>query len=126
VIRNQLALCDFTNKLSEHLYSQSIYTPPHNVSHLETRKFDKLSIPWTDAFMKTITVREMKAHWSEVEAQVREGETFEVINRGRPTVRIIPAAPRRILTWDDHLATAIPASGRSAEDTIAADREGRW
>lgn len=76
--------------------------------------------------MKTITVREMKAHWSEVEAQVRNGETFEGINRGRPTVHIIPAAPRRILVWDDHLATAVPASGRSAEKTIAADREGRW
>ena len=76
--------------------------------------------------MKTITVREMKAHWSDVEAQVRDGETFEVINRGRPTVRIIPAAPRRILVWDDHLATAIASSGRSAEATVAADREGRW
>jgi prevent-host-death family protein len=76
--------------------------------------------------MKTISVREMKAHWSEVEAQVRDGETFEVINRGRPTVRIIPAAPRRILLWEDHLATAIPASGHSAEATVATDREGRW
>ena len=76
--------------------------------------------------MKTITVREMKAQWSEVEAQVRNGETFEVVNRGRPAVRIIPATPRRVLTWDDHLATAIPASGRSAEETVAADREVRW
>jgi antitoxin (DNA-binding transcriptional repressor) of toxin-antitoxin stability system len=76
--------------------------------------------------MKIITVREMKAHWSEVEAQVRDGETFEVINRGRPTVRIVQATPRRILVWEDHLATAIPACGRSAEETIAADREGRW
>lgn len=76
--------------------------------------------------MKIITVREMKAHWSEVEAQVRDGETFEVINRGRPTVRIVPATPRRILVWDDHLATAIPSSGRSAEKTVATDREGRW
>lgn len=76
--------------------------------------------------MKTITVREMKAHWSEVETQVRNGETFEVINRGRPTVRIVSATPRRILVWDDHLATAIPASGRSAEETVATDREGRW
>jgi prevent-host-death family protein len=101
-------------------------SPTFNVFHFETHKFDKLSILWTDTSVKTITVREMKAHWSEVEAQVREGETFEVINRGRPTVRIIPATPRRILAWDDHLATAIPASGRSAEDTIAADREGRW
>lgn len=76
--------------------------------------------------MKTISVREMKAHWSEVEAQVRNGETFEVINRGRPTVRIIPAHPRKILVWEDHLATAIVASGRSAEETIACDRGGRW
>lgn len=76
--------------------------------------------------MKIITVREMKAQWSEVEAQVRNGETFEVINRGRPTVQIIPAIPRRILTWDDHLATAILSTGHSAEETVAADREGRW
>jgi prevent-host-death family protein len=76
--------------------------------------------------MKTITVREMKAHWSEVEAQVRAGETFEVVNRGRPTVHIIPASPRRILKWEDHLVTAVPNKGRSAEETVAADREGRW
>jgi prevent-host-death family protein len=76
--------------------------------------------------MKTITVREMKAHWSEVEAQVRNGETFEVVNRGKPTVRIVAATPRRVLTWDDHLATAISSAGRTAEETVAADREGRW
>ncbi len=76
--------------------------------------------------MKTITVREMKAHWSEVEAQVRDGQTFEVVNRGRPTVRIIPAAPRRVLKWDNHLATAIPGAGRTAEETVRADRDGRW
>jgi antitoxin (DNA-binding transcriptional repressor) of toxin-antitoxin stability system len=76
--------------------------------------------------MKTISVREMKAHWSEVEAQVKNGECFEVINRGRPTVRIIQAEPRRILKWDDHLASALPAAGLTAEQTVAADREGRW
>lgn len=68
----------------------------------------------------------MKPRRSETEAEAREGETFEVINRGRPTVRIIPGAPRPILEWEDHLATAIPAAGRTAEETIAADREGRW
>lgn len=76
--------------------------------------------------MKTITVREMKARWAEVEAQVREGETFEVLNRGRPAARIVPAIPRKILRWDDHLATAIPGTGRSAEETVRADRDGRW
>lgn len=76
--------------------------------------------------MKTITVREMKARWADVEAQVREGETFEVLNRGKPAALIVPAAPRRILKWDDHLATAIPAAGRSAEETVREDREERW
>jgi prevent-host-death family protein len=76
--------------------------------------------------MKTISVREMKAQWAEVEAQVRNGETFEVVNRGRPSVRIIPALPRRILQWEDHLATALPLQGRSTLETLDADRGGRW
>lgn len=76
--------------------------------------------------MKTITVREMKAHWSEVEAQVRDGELFEVVNRGRPTARIVPATQRQVLKWDDHLATAIPAKGKTAEQIVRADRDGRW
>lgn len=77
--------------------------------------------------MKTISVREMKANWSEVEAQVRDGELFEVVNRGRPTVRIGPATQRKVLKWDDHAATAIPGtSGKLAEETVRADRDGRW
>jgi antitoxin (DNA-binding transcriptional repressor) of toxin-antitoxin stability system len=83
------------------------------------------SIPYS-ILMKTTTVREMKAHWAAIEAQVQMGETFEVINRGRPTVHIIPARPRRIVKWDDHLATAVPGRGRSAERTVRADRDGRW
>jgi hypothetical protein len=37
-------------------------------------------------------------------------------------VRVIPVKGRRIVKWDDHLATAIPAAGRLAEETIDADR----
>jgi len=76
--------------------------------------------------MKTITVREMKAHWAEVESQIRDGETFEVLNRGRPTVRIVPARPREVLRWEDHLATAAEAKGRSTEAVVQADRDERW
>ena len=76
--------------------------------------------------MKTITVREMKAQWAEVESQVQAGEVFLVLNRGRPTVRIVAAQPRQVLKWDDHLATAVKAKGKSAEETVRADREGRW
>jgi len=76
--------------------------------------------------MKSISVREMKAHWSEIEEQVRKGETFEVLNRGRPTVRIIPAQPHAVAIWDNHLETAIPSKGKLAEEIVASDREGRW
>jgi len=76
--------------------------------------------------MKSITVREMKAHWSAVEAQVRDGETFEVLNRGKPTVRIIPAKPHDVLQWEDHLATAAEGKGALSEELVAEDRDGRW
>lgn len=76
--------------------------------------------------MKTISVREMKAHWAQVEQQVRNGDTFEVLNRGRPSVRIVAARPRQVLAWDDHLATAIRSPGKSGEETVKHDREGRW
>ena len=76
--------------------------------------------------MKTISIREMKAHWAEVERQVRRGETFEVLNRGRPAAMIVPPQPRAVLKWDNHLATAVPARGKSVEEVVRADREGRW
>ena len=76
--------------------------------------------------MKTVSVREMKAKWAEIERQVSRGETFEVLNRGRPTVRIVPAVPRRVVEWDDHLSTAIDCTGRSGSETIRADRDGGW
>ena len=36
--------------------------------------------PTVSRLHETITVREKKAHWSEVEAQVRDGETFEAMH----------------------------------------------
>jgi antitoxin (DNA-binding transcriptional repressor) of toxin-antitoxin stability system len=76
--------------------------------------------------MKTISVREMKAKWAAVEDQVRNGETFEVLHHGKPAVRIVPARPRRVVKWDDHLATALTAPGKSGTETVRADWEGRW
>jgi len=76
--------------------------------------------------MKTITVREMKARWSLVEEQVANGEIIEVLNRGKPRVRLVPAGGRQRVVWDDHLVTAIPNKGVSATETISRDRGGRW
>ncbi|MFW5783865.1 MAG: type II toxin-antitoxin system Phd/YefM family antitoxin [Spirochaetota bacterium] len=76
--------------------------------------------------MKTISVRDLKAHWAQVEEQLRNGETFEVLNRGKPAALIVPPRPRQVVTWDDHLATAVASRGRSVEDVVEADRGGRW
>ncbi|MEX2578888.1 MAG: type II toxin-antitoxin system prevent-host-death family antitoxin [Verrucomicrobiales bacterium] len=76
--------------------------------------------------MKTVSVREMKAHWAEIEDQVARGETFEVLNRGKPVVRIVSAGPRRLVKWDDHLATAARVVGKTGQEIVEADREGRW
>jgi antitoxin (DNA-binding transcriptional repressor) of toxin-antitoxin stability system len=76
--------------------------------------------------MKVVSVREMKANWAEIERQVAHGETFEVINRGKPSVRIIQANPRKVLKWDDYLGTAISTKGKTGEETINYGRGGRW
>jgi antitoxin (DNA-binding transcriptional repressor) of toxin-antitoxin stability system len=76
--------------------------------------------------MKTMTVREMKAHWSQVEQLVANGEIIEVLNRGKPRVRLVPAGGRQRVIWDDHLATAIPNKGTFTTETVDRDRGGRW
>lgn len=76
--------------------------------------------------MKTITVKEMKAHWAEIEAQVKAGETFEVLNRGKVAAHIVPPRPRPVLKWADHLATAHPNTSTKGSDVVRGQREGRW
>jgi prevent-host-death family protein len=76
--------------------------------------------------MKTVSVREMKANWAEIERQVQQGETFEVLSRGKPSVRIVPATPRQVVKWDDHLATALKTEGHGGAETVDHNRGGRW
>lgn len=75
--------------------------------------------------MKTITVKELKANWAQIEAQVKAGETFEVLNRGKVAAHVVPARPRKVLRWPDHLATAHKNTGRKGSDIVRAQREGR-
>ncbi len=72
--------------------------------------------------MITISVREMKAHWTAIEQKISGGETVIVLNRGRPTAKIVPADPQKVLDWPDHLQTAVPNAGKSAADTVMEDR----
>lgn len=44
----------------------------------------------------------------------------------RTAAPIIAPLPRTVLQWDDHLSTAAPGSGKTAEESIRADREGRF
>ncbi len=76
--------------------------------------------------MNTISVRDLKAHWADIERRTRQGESFLVLNRGRPSARVLPAGPREVLHWDDHLKTAVKSAGRSAEKIVREDRDGRW
>lgn len=68
----------------------------------------------------------MKANWAEIERQVQQGETFEVLSRGKPSVRIVPATPRPVVKWEDHLATAVKVEGPSVSETVDYNRDGRW
>ncbi len=76
--------------------------------------------------MKSISVREMKANWAEIERQVANGETFEVLNRGKPSVRLTAARPRKVLKWRSHLEGAIKAKGKPGAETVLEDRNGGW
>ena len=76
-------------------------------------------------YMKTITVKELKAYWARIESEVRAGETFEVLNRGRVAAHIVPPRPRPVLQWPDHLATAVPNHHTKGSDIIASQRAGR-
>jgi antitoxin (DNA-binding transcriptional repressor) of toxin-antitoxin stability system len=76
--------------------------------------------------MKSISVREMKAHWSAIEASIMNGNTIEVTNRGKTTARLEPPRPKKVTLWDDHLETAIECKGKSGSDTILESRGSRW
>jgi antitoxin (DNA-binding transcriptional repressor) of toxin-antitoxin stability system len=68
--------------------------------------------------MKTITVKDLKANWSQIEAQVKAGETFEVLNRGKVAAHIVPTTPRQVLRWPNHLATAHKTIGQKGSDIV--------
>lgn len=74
--------------------------------------------------MKRITVKELKANWAAIEAQVKAGETFEVLNRGKVAAHVVPPTPRPVLRWPDHVATAHENSGRKGSDIVKEHREG--
>ena len=45
--------------------------------------------------MKTATVRDLRYHFTEIEARLREGEQIEVRKRNRVIARLVPVRPKR-------------------------------
>ena len=76
--------------------------------------------------MKMVTVNELPAQWVEIEHQIRDGETFLVLNHGLPAARILPPEPQQVFLWDDHPATAAQGRNRTSRATVRHDRDGRW
>lgn len=84
--------------------------------------------------MRSVGIRELKAHASEILRDVRErGETVELTLHGRPIARLVPIQPegeneddwRSVWAEMDRLAEEISAhwpEGVSAADAIAEDR----
>jgi hypothetical protein len=43
--------------------------------------------------MNAVSISEMKAHWSEIEEQVREGASFLILKRANPQRGYVPEFP---------------------------------
>ena len=73
----------------------------------------------------TLDADVLKAQWATIEAEVRAGETFEVLNRGRVAAHIVPPRPRPVVAWPDHLAVALRNDGIKGSDIVVSQRLGR-
>ena len=79
--------------------------------------------------MEAIGVRELRQHASRYLQRVRQGETLEVTDRGRPVARLVPigsdvwtdmVASGRITLADDHTDIADEPPGNYDVDATAA------
>jgi len=43
--------------------------------------------------MKSATVRDLRFHFSEIEARLRQGEEIEIRKRNRPIAKLVPLRP---------------------------------
>ncbi|NYI05430.1 type II toxin-antitoxin system Phd/YefM family antitoxin [Allostreptomyces psammosilenae] len=93
--------------------------------------------------MESIGLRELSHHTARVVARVRDGETIQVTDHGKPVLRLVPENPQH-LGWRERLIAAgelIPATdptpfatplvvadpGRSVSDALSEMRDQeRW
>jgi prevent-host-death family protein len=74
--------------------------------------------------MVSVGVRELRQHASRVLARVKNGETVEVTERGRPVARIVPLG---LTAWEDMVASgavSLPSVPGSLLDELPVDDGG--
>lgn len=79
--------------------------------------------------MKTVGLRELRQNASELVRQVEDGEEVTVTVAGRPSVRLVPAAPHTWRRWQDitELFTGPQDSAWEADrEHIAHDVQDPW
>ena len=77
--------------------------------------------------MKTATVRDLRYHFSEIEARLARGEELEIRKRKRVIARLVPARPER-QAYPDFAARARAIFGDqvvtpSGTELLAEDRD---
>ena len=74
--------------------------------------------------MTSVGVRELRQHASRVLARVKNGETVEVTEHGRPVARIVPLG---LTAWEDMVASgavSLPSVPGSLLDELPVDDAG--
>jgi prevent-host-death family protein len=73
--------------------------------------------------MKSVTLRHMQHHLSEVMRHVDQGNEVLVTRRRRPVARLVPVQPTVHTTWPDFAERAEAIEGRSLSATILEERD---
>ncbi len=73
-----------------------------------------------------IAVEEIVANWSDIEAKVKNGESFEILNRGQMAAHLVPATPRKVLVWPDHLREGVSNTSTSGSEFVEELRGNRF
>lgn len=73
--------------------------------------------------MKTVSLRQMQHHLSDVMRAVDQGQEVVVTRRRRAVARLVPIKAASPLIWPDFAARSVRLQGPPLSETILADRE---
>jgi len=74
--------------------------------------------------MKSVSLRHMQHHLSDVMRQVDQGQEVVVTRRRRPIARLVPvASAAHRVAWPDFAARAPGIKGKPLSATLLADRD---